>query len=84
MPTKIIDKEFYTVPEIASLLDQSRSMIVTDIRNGRLVPEPEKIGKNYIISRDEVEKYFRLKISLRYRDKGKKPKKKPGPKPKKS
>lgn len=46
-------KNYYSAPEIAKLLGVSRVAIFKKIRNGKI--RAEKIGRNYIIPREEYE-----------------------------
>ncbi|MCM2339104.1 MAG: helix-turn-helix domain-containing protein [Burkholderiales bacterium] len=46
-------KNYYSTPEVAKLLGVSRVAIFKKIRNGQI--HAEKIGRNYIIPREEYE-----------------------------
>ncbi len=47
------DKSYFSAPEIAKLLGVSRTAIFKKIRSGQI--HAEKIGRNYIIPKEEYE-----------------------------
>ncbi len=47
------DKKYFSAPEIAKLLGVSRTAIFKKIKSGHI--HAEKIGRNYIIPREEYE-----------------------------
>ena len=47
------DKKYFSAPEIAKLLGVSRTAIFKKIQSGQI--HAEKIGRNYIIPREEYE-----------------------------
>lgn len=46
------EKEFYTVAELAELLGVSRQAVFKRIKEGKI--QAEKVGRNYIIQKEEV------------------------------
>jgi len=56
-------KNYYSAPEIAKLLGVSRVAIFKKIRNGQI--HAEKIGRNYIILREEYEAILGLFVPER-------------------
>lgn len=56
-------KNHYSAPEIAKLLGVSRVAIFKKIRNGQI--HAEKIGRNYIIPREEYEAILGLFVPER-------------------
>lgn len=47
-----MDKKYYTVQELADLLGISRIAVFNRIKRGTLIAE--KVGRNYVISRENV------------------------------
>lgn len=47
------NKLFFSAPEVAKLLKLSRMTIINKIRRGLI--KAEKIGRNYVIPREEIE-----------------------------
>lgn len=47
------DKNYFSAPEIAKLLGVSRTAIFKKIKSGQI--KAEKIGRNYIVPREEYE-----------------------------
>ncbi len=47
------DKKYFSAPEIAKLLGVSRTAIFKKIQSGQI--HAEKIGRNYVIPREEYE-----------------------------
>jgi excisionase family DNA binding protein len=62
-------KDFFSVQEVAKLLDMSSSGVLYHIRNGTL--KSTQVGKIYIITKDDFADF------LKEQKKEKKPKKKP-------
>ncbi len=56
-------KNYYSAPEIAKLLGVSRVAIFKKIRNGQI--HAEKIGRNYIVPREEYEAILGLFVPER-------------------
>ncbi len=48
-----MNKDFYSVKELADLLHLSRITIFNRIKNGKI--EAEKVGRNYIIKKKDVD-----------------------------
>lgn len=46
-------KEFYSVAELAKILNVSRQSVFKKIKNGQI--KAEKIGRNYIIAKDQLQ-----------------------------
>ena len=49
-------KMFFSTPEVAKLLKISRVAVFQKIKNG--VVKAEKVGRNYLIPREEIEQYL--------------------------
>ncbi len=49
----MIDKKFYSIPEIARLLGVSRIYIYKKVKKGEI--KAEKIGRNYAVEKETVE-----------------------------
>jgi len=48
----IVKKEFYSVAELAKILNVSRQSVFKKIKNSQI--KADKIGRNYIISKDQL------------------------------
>jgi len=59
----IIDKKYYTVKELADILKISRIAVFKKVQNKQI--KAEKIGKTYIIFKDEAEKILNNDLSER-------------------
>ncbi|MFH1326064.1 MAG: helix-turn-helix domain-containing protein [Candidatus Falkowbacteria bacterium] len=46
-------KEFFSVAELAKILNVSRQSVFKKIKNGQI--KAEKIGRNYIIAKDQLQ-----------------------------
>ncbi len=57
------EKKYYSAPEIAELLGVSRVAIFKKIKSGQI--HAEKIGRNYIIPREEYESILGLFVPER-------------------
>ncbi len=57
------EKKYYSAPEVAKLLGISRVAIFKKIRSGQI--NAEKIGRNYIIPREEYEAILGLFVPER-------------------
>jgi len=57
------DRKYYSAPEVATLLGISRVAIFKKIKNGQI--HAEKIGRNYIIPREEYEAVLGLFVPER-------------------
>lgn len=57
------DKKYFSAPEVAKLLGVSRVAIFKKIKSGQI--HAEKVGRNYIISRDEYEAILGLFVPER-------------------
>lgn len=60
---KITDKKYYTVKELADIMKISRIAVFKKVQNKQI--KAEKIGKTYIISKDEAEKILNNDLSER-------------------
>ncbi len=61
------NKIFFSAPEVAKLMKVSRATIASKIRQGFI--KGEKIGRNYIIPREEIEHLLGYKTNLTEKDK---------------
>lgn len=52
----ISKKDFFSVSELAGILNISRQAVFKKIKNGQI--KAEKIGRNYVISKKELEENF--------------------------
>jgi len=53
--------KLYSTPEVAKILGISRIAVFKKIKSGKL--EAVKVGKGYIISKDELMKHYRIKLA---------------------
>lgn len=60
---KITDKKYYTVKELADIMKISRIAVFKKVQNKQI--KAEKIGKTYIISKDEAGKILNNDLSER-------------------
>ncbi|OGF19395.1 hypothetical protein A3G56_01360 [Candidatus Falkowbacteria bacterium RIFCSPLOWO2_12_FULL_45_10] len=60
---KLVDKKYYTVKELADIMKISRIAVFKKVQNKQI--KAEKVGKTYIILKDEVEKFIDNDLSER-------------------
>ncbi|PIR92349.1 hypothetical protein COU01_02120 [Candidatus Falkowbacteria bacterium CG10_big_fil_rev_8_21_14_0_10_44_15] len=60
---KLVDKKYYTVKELADIMKISRIAVFKKVQNKQI--KAEKVGKTYIILKDEAEKFIDNDLSER-------------------
>ena len=60
---KLKDKNYYSAPEVAKLLGVSRIAIFKKIKTGQIYAE--KVGRNYIIPKEEYEAILGIFVPAR-------------------
>ncbi len=56
-----IQKQYYSVKELADLLGTSRVTVFKKIKNGQI--KGEKVGRNYIIKKEDIKDFLTTKLT---------------------
>lgn len=60
-------KEFYSVSEVASILNITRQAVLKKINNGQI--KAEKVGRNFIIYKRNIEEFVSIDLTDRIKNK---------------